>query len=335
MFLYHQLGQLVSDSACERKDPGSNPAADMVDAARNTAWDLGKQPNNYRSNYPTQEWARRSGLRCPRLPLLLCLLFLMGVVTLAIMKAPTDSLVSVSALLPVLRSEVLQSLGAPHASYQADVACFQLTDVMRGKVTLKQDDPKLIQRIRTHYLDPPSNEPYNLKVGDDPSQGQSAAIMEILGDFRDGFFIECGALDGETRSNSLVFEKKLGWKGLLVEGDPKNYKMVVQKHRKVWTSNACLSTKPFPHSVMFEQRFNLGKINQNVALGTNKAGLAEVQCLPVYSLLVALNVTTVHYFSLDVEGVELEVLQTIPWDKVDIKVRILTCTFLRKRLGIK
>ncbi|KAF2364637.1 Ribonuclease H-like domain, partial [Trinorchestia longiramus] len=56
---YHQLGRLVSESACERKDPGSNPAADVVDAARNTAWDLGKQPNNYRSNYPTQEWARR------------------------------------------------------------------------------------------------------------------------------------------------------------------------------------------------------------------------------------------------------------------------------------
>ncbi|KAF2361497.1 hypothetical protein FHG87_007745 [Trinorchestia longiramus] len=51
----HQLGRLVSESACEREDPGSNPAADMVDAARNTAWDLGKQPNNYRSNYPTQE----------------------------------------------------------------------------------------------------------------------------------------------------------------------------------------------------------------------------------------------------------------------------------------
>ncbi|KAF2350689.1 Zinc finger RING-type [Trinorchestia longiramus] len=39
---HHQLGRLVSESACERKDPGSNPAADMVDAARNTAWDLGK-----------------------------------------------------------------------------------------------------------------------------------------------------------------------------------------------------------------------------------------------------------------------------------------------------
>ncbi|KAF2348853.1 hypothetical protein FHG87_020391 [Trinorchestia longiramus] len=54
------LGRLVSESAFEREDPGSNPAADMVDAARNTAWDLGKHPNNYRSNYPTQEWARRN-----------------------------------------------------------------------------------------------------------------------------------------------------------------------------------------------------------------------------------------------------------------------------------
>ncbi|KAF2351389.1 C-type lectin fold [Trinorchestia longiramus] len=36
----HQLGRLVSESACEREDPSSNPAANMVDVARNTAWDL-------------------------------------------------------------------------------------------------------------------------------------------------------------------------------------------------------------------------------------------------------------------------------------------------------
>ncbi|KAF2350878.1 Protein of unknown function DUF2362 [Trinorchestia longiramus] len=38
-----QLGRLVSESAFEREDPGSNPAADMVDAARITAWDLGNR----------------------------------------------------------------------------------------------------------------------------------------------------------------------------------------------------------------------------------------------------------------------------------------------------
>lgn len=45
-----------------------------------------------------------------------------------------------------------------------------------------------------------------------------------------------------------------------------------------------------------------------------------MQCFPIYSLLSALSVTTVDYFSLDVEGAEMEVLATIPFDKVFIKV---------------
>ena len=74
---------------------------------------------------------------------------------------------------------------------------------------------------------------------------------------------------------------------------------------------------------MFQQQFNLGKISHIEPDGTKKMGFAEVQCLPVYSILLALNVTTVDYFSLDVEGHELEVLRTIPWNKVDIKVRLI------------
>ena len=35
-----------------------------------------------------------------------------------------------------------------------------------------------------------------------------------------GFFIECGAYDGEIQSNTLTLERDLGWEGLLVEGDP-------------------------------------------------------------------------------------------------------------------
>ena len=44
-----------------------------------------------------------------------------------------------------------------------------------------------------------------------------------------------------------------------------------------------------------------------------------VQCLPVYTLLLAMGNPTVDFFSLDVEGAELNVLKTIPFDKVDIK----------------
>ena len=43
-------------------------------------------------------------------------------------------------------------------------------------------------------------------------------------------------------------------------------------------------------------------------------------CFPLYSILTAVGNPTVHYFSLDVEGAELPILKTIPFDKVDIKV---------------
>ena len=45
----------------------------------------------------------------------------------------------------------------------------------------------------------------------------------------------------------------------------------------------------------------------------------SMQCLPLYSILLALGNPTVHHFSLDIEGAELPVLKTVPWEKVDIR----------------
>ena len=46
----------------------------------------------------------------------------------------------------------------------------------------------------------------------------------------------------------------------------------------------------------------------------------DVMCFPFYSMMLALNRTKIDYFSLDVEGFELHVLKTIPFDKLDISV---------------
>ena len=46
----------------------------------------------------------------------------------------------------------------------------------------------------------------------------------------------------------------------------------------------------------------------------------EIQCFPLYSVLLASNHTTIDYLSLDVEGSEMKILKTVPWNKVDIKV---------------
>ena len=42
----------------------------------------------------------------------------------------------------------------------------------------------------------------------------------------------------------------------------------------------------------------------------------RVECYPLYSLLLAMDQTRVDFLSLDIEGAELAVLRTVPWDKV-------------------
>ena len=61
-----------------------------------------------------------------------------------------------------------------------------------------------------------------------------------------GFFIECGALDGERSSNTLWLETEKAWTGLLVEMDPSYYMQLRGKNRKSNSINACLS----PHHVV-------------------------------------------------------------------------------------
>src|SRR5437868_9380360 len=48
----------------------------------------------------------------------------------------------------------------------------------------------------------------------------------------------------------------------------------------------------------------------------------EVQCVPIYTMMVAANFTKIDFFSLDIESAELSALKQIPWDKVDIKVEL-------------
>jgi len=46
---------------------------------------------------------------------------------------------------------------------------------------------------------------------------------------------------------------------------------------------------------------------------TSQKVVSFVECLPFYSILLALGNPTVDFFSLDVEGAEWDVIQTIPW----------------------
>ena len=59
----------------------------------------------------------------------------------------------------------------------------------------------------------------------------------------------------------------------------------------------------------------------------------QTECFPLYSLLVAVGIEKkIDFLSLDIEGAELDVLSTIPWDKVDIELILVEVAHLDKEL---
>ena len=127
---------------------------------------------------------------------------------------------------------------------------------------------------------------------------------------------------GEEDSNSLYFELKHNWTGLLVEPMPCE---LMYKHRKAKISSTCLALEPRSHFVDFN---HVATISDKETGAVSMAGIVpgsgqntiKMQCMPLYSLIMAVGNPTVNWFILDIEGAEFQVLKTVPWDKVDIEV---------------
>ncbi|XP_013390110.1 uncharacterized protein LOC106158598 [Lingula anatina] len=185
-------------------------------------------------------------------------------------------------------------------------------------------DPGLLGYVRRKWLyAPPPGRLGELNLTDTSkihySQwGQSQIVDAILRGRRGGFYVECGAWDGETNSNSLFFEKSRNWTGLLVEPDPLNFEKLSRKHRNAYLSPTCITARPTKVDFQFSKTSDAGSINpltKKKVIGKNR-----MLCLPIASLLLSIGQTHVDYFSLDVESIELEILREFPWDKITVDV---------------
>ena len=58
-------------------------------------------------------------------------------------------------------------------------------------------------------------------------------------------------------------------------------------------------------------------------------------CYPVYSLMLAMNTTKLDFFSLDVEGAEFPILNTLPFDKLDVSVLAVEVAHGKSRTDTK
>lgn len=154
----------------------------------------------------------------------------------------------------------------------------------------------------------------------------------------DGFFVDIGAHDGVTYSNSKHFEE-LGWRGVCVEPNPQVFRQL-QRNRSCKCVNACISevsgeiefamvvseseddfTNMLSGIVDKYDKRHRRRLEQEVAAAGGRLDHIQVasqkfnECVPPG--------TKIDFVSIDTEGAELAVLQSIDFGAVDVECFVI------------
>ena len=196
--------------------------------------------------------------------------------------------------------------------------------VLRHRLSCQeQDDPMLVQTIKDKLLIPPPVHPQHQVSFHHHSGGLFNMLGQryFRGKKRKGFFIELGSTLGETPlSKTFQFESDLHWSGLVIQPFPK---LISAQNRKVWTVQTCLTTNTTPTT----QNYSMDYLSLTPTLTQHPttSPLIPMQCLPLYSLILAVDQPTVDLLVLSGPSPEYlhKVLRTIPWHLVDIRAVVV------------
>ena len=144
-----------------------------------------------------------------------------------------------------------------------------------------------------------------------------------------GIFVEAGGFDGGIAgSNSYLFERYLGWTGLMVEANQLNFGRLLRARPGVARAETALC--PMAGNLSFTGGGCCARVAGKSAPHTG-AGLHDgrwsdshvhprskseymVRCTPLGALLRATNVPRIDFLSLDVESAEYAVLSGMDWN---------------------
>ena len=139
-----------------------------------------------------------------------------------------------------------------------------------------------------------------------------------------GLFVEFGARDGWRESNTYFFEKSLGWRGLLLEADPRQV-MQLHANRKasvIVEGAVCPSGSPSNITILsshiggfsgFASTFEKSRMRTVTKRFT-------VPCHSLETLLREHHMHRVDYMTIDTEGSEALIIDDFPWRQFDVRV---------------
>lgn len=155
--------------------------------------------------------------------------------------------------------------------------------------------------------------------------GQDKYLYSLIGNKKNGYFIELGACDGIVFSNSYFFEKELGWNGILIEPNPIYYNDLIN-NRNCHISNKLISNIENENYTFLDFSWFSGIISNDqyqsihITENLNAHNKINLTSTTLEKVLIEFNAPDeIDFLSIDIEGQEYPILKTFPFNKYKIK----------------
>lgn len=158
---------------------------------------------------------------------------------------------------------------------------------------------------------------------------QDLFVLYFSGFKRGGFFVEFGATNGLTLSNTYLLEKNFGWHGILAE-PAKGWRDDLRKNRNATIFDQCVWKKSGAHLEFVEA--NVGEVSTLEAYKSNDEHYElrkynetyVVETISLMDLLImGKSPKIIDYISIDTEGSEYDILAA--FDFTAYTFNIITC----------
>lgn len=138
----------------------------------------------------------------------------------------------------------------------------------------------------------------------------------VISKYRSGFFVEVGAYDGVTNSNTLKLEQA-GWKGICVEPDPMNYRALTGNRRCPCFNVAVLDQTGLEVEFRSDAKGHSGITKHlHCSEAFDSSAVILVPTVSLNDLLEKANAPReITYVSIDTEGSEIEIVRAFDFDR--------------------
>lgn len=136
---------------------------------------------------------------------------------------------------------------------------------------------------------------------------------------RGGFFVEFGATDGKTLSNTFLLESHFGWSGILAE-PARMWHPALKQNRSARIETRCVWNRSGERLDFCESAELSGITSLNARRGQQSDLSYQVETISLNDLLREHQAPSViHFMSVDTEGSEFDILSAFDFSAWDVR----------------